>query len=248
LAQRYEGETSYVIRWDELFVNTYCGGLANGTETGTYTALERDAVQHAVSIMRGGFPFLGMVNSVGMVIGSEKPWVECLALNAGAKTVWTFEYGTIVSTHPRLKTLPYKTIAAGYESGTMPLVDWVISYSSLEHSGLGRYGDALNPEGDREAMEQIFCMLKPGGLVVIGVPCTCKPIGFTQFNAHRVYGYRRLAYIAAGFELVRFVQPCSNPENKYDKTGLFMFRKPHESHLSEDIKVADFEAAAAAAR
>jgi len=26
--------------------------------------------------------------------------------------------------------------------------DGVITYSSLEHSGLGRYGDALNPWGD----------------------------------------------------------------------------------------------------
>jgi hypothetical protein len=33
----------------------------------------------------------------------------------------------------------------------------------LEYSGLGRYGDHLNPEGDVEASEECFCVLKPGG-------------------------------------------------------------------------------------
>ena len=41
--------------------------------------------------------------------------------------------------------------------------DFVVTYSSLEHSGLGRYGDKLNPAADLEAMAQAWCMLKPGG-------------------------------------------------------------------------------------
>lgn len=46
----------------------------------------------------------------------------------------------------------------------------MISYSSLEHSGLGRYGDELNPDGDIEAAEEVWCMLKKGGYFIIGLP------------------------------------------------------------------------------
>ena len=36
------------------------------------------------------------------------------------------------------------------------LYDIVIQYSSIEHSGLGRYGDYLDPEGDLKAMNDIY--------------------------------------------------------------------------------------------
>ncbi len=35
-------------------------------------------------------------------------------------------------------------------NGSLDRFDAMASYSSLEHSGLGRYGDALNPWGDQE--------------------------------------------------------------------------------------------------
>ena len=39
----------------------------------------------------------------------------------------------------------------------------MITYSSLEHSGLGRYGDSLNPWGDLITMAKAWCLLKPKG-------------------------------------------------------------------------------------
>ena len=54
--------------------------------------------------------------------------------------------------------------------GTLPQFDSVVTFSSLEHSGLGRYGDQLNPWGDLITMAKIWCALKPGGLGLIGVP------------------------------------------------------------------------------
>ncbi len=35
-----------------------------------------------------------------------------------------------------------------YVQGTLEKFDIMVSFSSLEHSGLGRYGDELNPWGD----------------------------------------------------------------------------------------------------
>ena len=48
--------------------------------------------------------------------------------------------------------------------------DAMVTFSSLEHSGLGRYGDPLNPWGDLIAMAQAWCLLKPGARALVGVP------------------------------------------------------------------------------
>ena len=55
--------------------------------------------------------------------------------------------------------------------------DFVFSYSSLEHDGLGRYGDVLNPIGDLQSMAKLISLVRPGGHVAIGVPCCHDRIG-----------------------------------------------------------------------
>ena len=46
----------------------------------------------------------------------------------------------------------------------------IISYSSIEHDGLGRYGDPINPGGDVAAMREFWRWIRPGGLLYLGVP------------------------------------------------------------------------------
>jgi 2-polyprenyl-3-methyl-5-hydroxy-6-metoxy-1,4-benzoquinol methylase len=41
--------------------------------------------------------------------------------------------------------------------------DVVTAVSTVEHIGLGRYGDPIAPDGDMEAMEEIKRVLKQGG-------------------------------------------------------------------------------------
>jgi hypothetical protein len=55
---------------------------------------------------------------------------------------------------------------------------------TLEHIGLGRYGDPLNPLGDRVAMRELQRVLADGGSLLIVVPVGRPRI---QFNAHRIY-------------------------------------------------------------
>ena len=61
--------------------------------------------------------------------------------------------------------------------------DVIASYSSLEHSGLGRYGDALHPWGDLVTMAKAWCLIKPGGTAVIGIPTAKKDS--IVFNVHK---------------------------------------------------------------
>lgn len=48
--------------------------------------------------------------------------------------------------------------------------DAIVSVSTIEHVGLGEYGDALNPDGDTVAMAHMKAWLKPGGVVYLDVP------------------------------------------------------------------------------
>ena len=45
-----------------------------------------------------------------------------------------------------------------------------LKYVSSPYSGLGRYGDPLNPFGDLITMAQAWCLLKPGARALVGVP------------------------------------------------------------------------------
>ena len=72
------------------------------------------------------------------------------------------EYAKIISHHPQLQTLTPAEFSQQYLDGTLPEFDAVVSFSSLEHSGLGRYGDQLNPWGDLITMAKVWCVVKPG--------------------------------------------------------------------------------------
>lgn len=59
----------------------------------------------------------------------------------------------------------------------------VSSLHALEHFGLGRYGDKLDPEGHVKGLRSVAALVAPGGWLYIGVPIG-RPV--TNFNAHRV--------------------------------------------------------------
>ena len=55
---------------------------------------------------------------------------------------------------------------------------------ALEHFGLGRYGDKIDPDGHRKGFENLVRMLKPGGTLYLSFPIREPSV---QFNAHRVF-------------------------------------------------------------
>lgn len=56
----------------------------------------------------------------------------------------------------------------------------------VEHVGLGRYGDEIDPTADLKAIKELKRVVKPGGNLLLVVPVG-RPR--TQFNAHRVYEF-----------------------------------------------------------
>ena len=72
-----------------------------------------------------------------LVIGSQSPWIEIILLNNGAKHITTFDYVPIKSEHPQVEVITPEGLADIYLNQETRY-DVMITFSSLEHSGLGR--------------------------------------------------------------------------------------------------------------
>lgn len=84
----------------------------------------------------------------------------------------------------------------------LPFTDASISSLScmhvVEHVGLGRYGDPLDPNGDLKAMSELQRVLAPGGSLLFVVPLGLPVV---RFNAHRIYSYRQIVEAFAALRL-----------------------------------------------
>jgi len=132
-----------------------------------------------------------------LVIGAHTPWVEATALQAGARETHTVEAFHIKSDDKRMITYSYSQFAYYYLHKKLPQFDLVISYSMLEHIGLGRYGDALNPWGDVMTLAMAWCAAAPNAKLILQVPRakTDKLL----FNLHRYYGPKRLPFVTTNW-------------------------------------------------
>jgi hypothetical protein len=128
----------------------------------------------------------------GLILGSMTPWAEALLLNYHASELITVEYTTITTDHSNLTILTPAQLADLYMQGLWEPVDFIFTFSSIEHDGLGRYGDPINPWGDLETMARLHCLLRDDGHMFFGVPSGRDTV---VWNAHRIYGRYRLRII-----------------------------------------------------
>lgn len=157
-----------------------------------------------------------------LVIGSENPWIESLCLLAGALKVTTLEYGEIKSEHPDISIVTpaemrRKVLKGEINSETF---DAIVSFSSVEHSGLGRYGDALNPWGDRITIAKAWCVSKPNAKMLLGVPTVGGSNDEIIWTAHRIYGDVMMPHLAANWKAYHQFLP-------HGTLGGYLFQKIH---------------------
>ena len=84
-------------------------------------------------------------------------------------------------------------------------VDYCDSLSclhALEHFGLGRYGDHLDPEGHFKGLNNLHRILRSDGILYLAVPIGPHRI---EFNAHRIFGVPELVHmVSEQFVIQRF--------------------------------------------
>lgn len=72
---------------------------------------------------------------------------------------------------------------------------------TIEHIGLGRYGDDIDYNGDLKAIAELTRVLAPGGNLLIVVPIGKPKI---EYNAHRIYSYQQLVSYFGTLQLKEF--------------------------------------------
>ena len=72
---------------------------------------------------------------------------------------------------------------------------------TIEHIGLGRYGDPLDPGGDIKAINELMRVTKPDGDILFVTPVGRQRI---EFNAHRIYSYELILQLFNKCSLVEF--------------------------------------------
>lgn len=127
------------------------------------------------------------------VIGSTTPWYESIILHYGGIPV-TIDYNKIICEDGRIKTMTVKE----YQEKPIKF-DILLSISSIEHDGLGRYGDPLDPFGDIRAIREMKEMLVPDGMLFLSVPVGQDAL---YWNAHRQYGPLRLPLLLSQWKLI----------------------------------------------
>lgn len=106
---------------------------------------------------------------------------------------------------------------------------------ALEHVGLGRYYDRIDPNGDLKSARELSRILAKGGNLLIVLPVGQSKI---CFNAHRIYSYQHAVDMFAGLTLKEFsFIPTNAPfrflknadprvtENEVEGAGCFWFVK-----------------------
>jgi hypothetical protein len=128
-----------------------------------------------------------------LLIGTTYPWYEAVCLSYGCTNVIVCEYADRSPIHEHIQYIKPDELES-YKP-----FDAIISISSYEHDGLGRYGDPLNPNGDLKAMKDAKDLVKKDGLLYLAVPVGVDTI---YFNCHRIYGEHRLPLLLENWEQI----------------------------------------------
>jgi SAM-dependent methyltransferase len=107
----------------------------------------------------------------------------------------------------------------------------------VEHVGLGRYGDPLDPDGDIKAMRELQRVVAPEGSLLFVTPVGRPQI---RFNAHRIYAYEQIRDAFSELRIEQFslvpdhggdggliedADPAIVSKQRY-ACGCFWFRRP----------------------
>jgi len=108
-------------------------------------------------------------------------------------------------------------------------IESLSSLCVVEHIGLGRYGDPLDPNGSEKAINELKRVLKVGGNLYFSVPVMGKK-NRTFFNAHRSFSDEYIEQCFYGCKIVEKMYIYGNSFQDYQKdeefgTGLYQIQK-----------------------
>jgi SAM-dependent methyltransferase len=124
-------------------------------------------------------PERNLVN--GADIGCATGAFPAMQIAAGIASCTVFEVRETETNHERVEV---RVQDLTYAENVQPEFDLITCLSTIEHIGLARYGDLLDPWGDVKMAGNLRRLLRPRGILVLSFP---TGRGCVAFNKHRVY-------------------------------------------------------------
>ena len=168
---RYFNEAQEISQFDFMWTREYIDGLVDSLKAGNFSATFKYGYGHTdeVLISMEGYRQYISGKSI-LVVGSETPWLEAILLFFGAESITTIDYRERATPpsqrHPRVESLHTDKFIKEAKNGRK----WsaAATYSSIEHAGLGRYGDELNPWGHSQTMAIVHCVTLSDAVLFAG--------------------------------------------------------------------------------
>jgi hypothetical protein len=144
----------------------------HGLEVPPFTAADSKSLTAALEHVRA---VTGEANRRVLVFSSGSPWLEACLLAFGAQAVVSVQRSLAgrdrQQVHPRVTVLSPGAFRALYTSGSLDVFDAAVSVD-VHELGLGADGLALNPWADIISVAQMWCVTRPGGVLILaGTHC-----------------------------------------------------------------------------
>ena len=212
-------DSKFPVRLKNILYYSYERFHSGGTATGHY--FNQDLWAACIVYQRGIKRLIDLGSRVDGFVAHVLPYCEVCVVDIRHIDVqvegMTFVKATI-------EDLPF-------ESNSIPALSCL---HVLEHIGLGRYGDRVNPKGYLCAASEISRVLQPKGLLILGTPVGKERL---CFDAHRIFDPQTVVDAFSRLHLEQFslvddsgvgivkdatfarARCCSNGH------GLFLFKK-----------------------
>jgi hypothetical protein len=121
----------------------------------------------------------------------------CTILSAFVPTEF-YDFRTAPLMLDNLKSMPADLTRLSFGTNSIASLSCM---HTLEHIGLGRYGDELDPDGDIKSISELMRVCSIHGNLLIVVPVGRKKL---MFNAHRIYDAKEFAAYFENFTMLDF--------------------------------------------
>lgn len=159
----------------------------------------------------------------GADIGCETGAFPAMQIAAGVESCTIFEVRQTAANHERVEVRVQNLTDA---KDVQPEFDLITCLSTIEHIGLGRYGDPIDPWGDVKMAANLRQLLRPGGILLMSFP---TGPGRVVFNKNRIYTSYRRATLFGDLVQLQKVPDVSLVQRLRNRVGALVTRASYAS-------------------
>jgi hypothetical protein len=161
-------------------------------------------------------------NSKILIGGSVSPWIESICLANQFTNITTSDYEVRKVEDDRIK------FVHANELGETKF-DLIISFSSIEHDGLGRYGDPINPYGPFNAVDEFHESLNNNGCLLCGIPVLPEEKkqqpSLIQGHCHVIFSRKSVEKLFRKFKMIDVINQPDGWDHLWQHQPIYILQK-----------------------